>query len=648
MVDKKDQHKTAFSTPQGHYEFVRMPFGLKNAPATFQRMMNEILGEHINKICVVYLDDILIFATSLQEMEVNIKLIFKELRKSNLKIQIDKCKFFSKSTEYLGHILTDKGIKPNPNKITAIEKLRPPKTVKQIKSFLGTTGYYRKFIENYSKIAIPLTECLKKGRRINEKDPAFLKAFEELKSLITSHPILRYPDFKKTFTLTTDASDKAIGAVLSQDNHPISFASRTLNEHEINYATIEKELLSIVWATKYFRPYLYGVRFNIKTDHRPLVWLSNLKDPDSRTIRWKTRLNEYNHNIEYVKGKENKVADFLSRINVNKNEININEINNDESKESEIIENKGIVNKFKTQIILVKEKEQTYKKVHSKKKIFITDEEINNSEMIKILKEYLPDKGVLGIYSELEDNLFELFKSKMFADFTTSHYKLIKCALLAEDLLNKTQCFEKIKQIHEETNHRGIHENYTELKLKYYFNKLQEVIAEYINNCEVCNLAKYDRKPPKPKFKHTVTPNNKNEIIHLDIFHIEKKYYFTVIDKFSKHLYVKETAEKGSTTLVEMIKEYIQNFDRPKLIVADNEFNTANVIEFIEQENLSIHFNSPNSHTGNADMSRCHSSLLEHIRILNITEPNLEITEKILKAATYYNNTIHTIWKCRY
>lgn len=243
-----DIEKTAFSTGLGHYEFLRMPFGLKNAPATFQRLMNSILADYIGKICLVYLDDIIIFSTSLQEHICSLKAIFKRLKEVNLKVQLDKSEFLKRETDYLGHIISGDGIKPNPMKISVIKNFPIPKTQKEIKQFLGLTGFYRKFIKDYAKLAKPMTNCLKKGNKVNPFNPEYINAFNKLKLLISTDPILIYPNFDKTFYLTTDASNFAIGAVLSQDGHPICYASRTLNEHEINYSVIEKELLAIVWA----------------------------------------------------------------------------------------------------------------------------------------------------------------------------------------------------------------------------------------------------------------------------------------------------------------------------------------------------------------------------------------------------------------
>jgi len=338
LVREEDRKKTAFSTPLGHYEYVRMPFGLKNAPATFQRLMNTILKDYINKICVVYLDDVLIFSTSLEEHLQSIKKIFDTLRKWNLKVQFDKCNFLSRETEYLGHILTPEGVKPNPKKIETIKNLNLPGTQKQIKSFLGITGYYRKFVKDYAKVAQPLTKYLKKGMKVNTNDPSYIQAFEKLKRIITESPVLKYPDYKKKFQLVTDASDFAIGAVLQQDEHPICFASRTLNEHERNYSTTEKELLAIFWSVNYFRPYIYGAKFDLLTDHQPLKWLfvkTKGKDANQRLQRWVLRLAEYNINVDYIKGKENNVADFLSRINTETNEINLVQENREEDLRSE-------------------------------------------------------------------------------------------------------------------------------------------------------------------------------------------------------------------------------------------------------------------------------------------------------------------------
>jgi hypothetical protein len=339
-IAKEDRHKTAFSTANGHFEFKRMPFGLKSAPSTFQRMMNNVLSELIGDRCLVYMDDILIIGETLKEHNSKLRGVFQRLREYNLKIEPDKCEFLKEELNYLGHLVTPEGVRPDENKIKAVVEFPTPKTQKDIKSFLGLAGYYRKFIADFSAIARPLTNLLKKENewRWTEQEQA---SFDLLKFKLTNTPLLQYPDFSKPFILTTDASGYAIGAILSQgklgQDKPVAYASRTLNKAELNYATVEKELLAIVWACKHFRPYLLGRKFQIVTDHKGLTWIFNVKDPNSRLMRWKLLLEEYDYEIQYRAGIRNCNADSLSRYPVQCLNVNIEEIT-DERKRKIIAE----------------------------------------------------------------------------------------------------------------------------------------------------------------------------------------------------------------------------------------------------------------------------------------------------------------------
>lgn len=319
-MNSKDIQKTAFSTPDGHYEYTRMPFGLKNAPPTFQRMMNKGLKGLIGNNCFVYIDDIIVYGKTIEEHNKNLRILFERLRQVGLKLQPDKCEYLRPELEYLGHVISERGIQPNPNRIEKVKIYPVPKNPKEIKQFLGLVGYYRKFIKDFSKIAKPLTCLLQKSSTFQWTSEQ-QHSFETLKSKLLSQPVLIYPDWNKSFILTTDASNEAIGAILSQGtigkDKPLAFASRTLNKAETRYSTTEKELLAIVWATKHFRQYLYGKKFTIVTDHKPLVWLMNVKDPNSRLMRWRLKLEEFDYEIIYKSGKTNTNADALSRIPVN-------------------------------------------------------------------------------------------------------------------------------------------------------------------------------------------------------------------------------------------------------------------------------------------------------------------------------------------
>jgi hypothetical protein len=318
LVKAVDQSKTAFSTSQGHYEYKRMPFGLKGAPSTFARLMSNVLVGIQGIKCLVNLDDIIIFGETLQVHNEKLREVLGRMRKHNLKLQPDKCEFLRKEVTYLGHVITKDGVKPDDKKIEAVRNFPVPTCTRTLKSFLGLAGYYRRFLPNFSKIAKPLTELLRKNTPYVWDDKTE-KAFNTLKECLITEPLLQYPDFTRPFLLTTDASNEAIGAVLSQGpvgkDLPLGYASRTLNNAEKNYPTVE-ELLAIVWGCKHFRQYLYGRKFTIVTDHRPLTWIFSVKDPSSRLLRWRLKLEEYDYEVIYKKGSENKNADALSRIHV--------------------------------------------------------------------------------------------------------------------------------------------------------------------------------------------------------------------------------------------------------------------------------------------------------------------------------------------
>lgn len=259
------------------------------------------------EFCFIYMDDVIIFSKSLDEHILHLKQIFNKLSKYNLKVQLDKSEFLRKDVPFLDRIITPVGI--NEEKNLSNEKF--PLRQKEIKSFLDLLGYYRKFIKNFAHVTKLFTQCLRKNEKINPDDQSYKDCFIECKKIIYNAPILMYLDFAKIFRLTTDASNVAIGSVISQNGKPISFFFRTLNTVERNYPTIEKELLSIVESFKYFNPYLFGKKIVIETDYKPLVWLFSLKKSNQQLIRWRLKLEEYK------KGKENVVAHALSHIEVN-------------------------------------------------------------------------------------------------------------------------------------------------------------------------------------------------------------------------------------------------------------------------------------------------------------------------------------------
>jgi hypothetical protein len=318
-VNEEDREKTAFVTKQGLFEWKVMPFGLCNAPATFQRLMDALFGSAKFKYVVVYFDDIVVFSDSFEEHLQHLRSVFRILSDAGLQAKLSKCKFGLSEVSFLGFIIGGDGVKPDPATVRAVADYRVPRNVSEVRAFLGLCSFYRCFILGFAAIANPLNRLTGKDVEFNW-DSSAQSAFNQLKSALIKAPILATPDFGKPFILTTDASKFAIGAVLSQFKdgmeRVIRFASRTMGPAERNYSVTEKECLAIVWAIGMFRSYLLGVPFKIITDHKPLESLPKLKldDPYGRLARWALKLQHYDYTVVYTKGSGNTNADALSRI----------------------------------------------------------------------------------------------------------------------------------------------------------------------------------------------------------------------------------------------------------------------------------------------------------------------------------------------
>jgi hypothetical protein len=317
-MSEEDKEKTAFICSEGLYEFNVMPFGLRNAPGTFQRLMDKVLKDYIGDFVEVYVDDIMIYSKSLEDHMIHIEKVLQKLKEYNLVIKLKKCRFCQKKIEFLGHEIGEEGLKPNSKKIEAIMKIQEPKTITEVRSFLGLCSYYRRFVKGFSKIAGPLTELTKKNIPFDWTQER-QESFDKLKKILVEDPILSHPNFNKDFILITDASADGLGAILSQKNENdkevvIAYASRRTNNNERNYPITDLECLAIIWAVKHFHKFLIGTKFKIITDHAALKSLMKDKEPKGRRARWMMELQQYNFEIIHRSGKLNTNADALSRL----------------------------------------------------------------------------------------------------------------------------------------------------------------------------------------------------------------------------------------------------------------------------------------------------------------------------------------------
>lgn len=316
-IAPKDAAKTAFASPSAKWQFKRMPQGLCNSPASFQRMVDHLITGDMRNFCCPYLDDLLVHSASFEEHLQHVEAVLIALENANLRAHAKKCEFGLDEVKYLGHKVSAAGIAPDPSKIEAIQKMLPPQSVTDIRSFLGITGYYRRFVKDFAAIARPLHELTKLGVEFNWSESC-QTAWEELKERLITAPILQHPDFNEPFILQTDWQPSGIGAVLAQirnnREHVIAYGSRALRGAEVNYAPTEGECAAVVHFVKHFRHYLHGRRFKIQTDHLALKWLMTTSDVTGQLARWALKLQGYDFEILYRPGKQNANADALSRL----------------------------------------------------------------------------------------------------------------------------------------------------------------------------------------------------------------------------------------------------------------------------------------------------------------------------------------------
>lgn len=315
-IQPDDVAKTAFRTRYGHFEFLVLPFGLTNAPATFMHLMHQIFRPLLDKFVLVFLDDILIFSRDLVEHQRHVVQVLELLRKHKLFAKESKCELFRRRVEFLGHVVDADGLHMMDDKVKAMTEWPSPTTVPELQSFLGTVGYYRKFVRMFSEVAAPLTQLLQKGQAFTwAKEQQ--QAFDALKSAVSRKPVLILPDPRVPYVVTTDASGFAVGGTLQQDQgcglQPIAFLSQKMSPAETRYPVHEQELLAIIVALKSWRHYLAGAPFHIFTDHHSLTYLQTQPHLSPRQVRWLEFLQQFQFTIGYKEGKQNVVADGLSR-----------------------------------------------------------------------------------------------------------------------------------------------------------------------------------------------------------------------------------------------------------------------------------------------------------------------------------------------
>ena len=583
-----DTDKTTFTTMFGNYKFCVMPFGLCNAPATFQREMNRIFFDLIGECLFVYIDDLIIFQL-FREHILHLNKAFQILQNNGLKINIEKCEFFKEEVKLLGHILSTRGISPIPDKIKVILNWDTPKNTTQLKSFLGVVGYYRKFIFQFANIANPLYALLK-------KDVPFIwtnsctEAFIELKRRLTISPILTPPDFTKAFIIRTDASKDGLGGVLLQLNDdskevPIYFESRTLSSSELNYSITDLEGKAVYHCVRKFKPYITGNSFItiVYTDHKPLVSIFANKEPmSSRHLKWITELSILKVKVLYQEGKKNVIADALSRMTtIEKNSTKA------EDKEDKI------------KVEDISKKETIYLIQNNNLNVNIDDDNnINN-----FMERFINKKIILidGIeYYKQGDHLRKIIKNKE----------------------------EQIKLIGEAhyIGHEGTYKTYNRLKRDYYWKNMKRDVYLFVKCCHRCQLY---RPQQLNQFTEDIAtkPGYPFSRVGLDLIgplpvtRNSNKFIIVLVDYLTKWVEAEALKSSESEEEIKFLKSVFARHGIPEILTTDNgpQFIADKTKAFLDLHDVYVHYISTYHPASNGEVENRNREISKYLRLLGET-----------------------------
>lgn len=563
--------------------------------------------------------------------------------------------------EFLGHVVSQNRITVDPKKIEAIKNYVLPTTLKQLRSFLGFSGYYRKFIAGYAQIIKPLSIHLGNHGKVSKKmsskikiqfDDAAVDAFNLIKQKLQEQIELFQPNYSKPFELTTDASNFAIGAVLSQNNKPITFISRTLSKAEIKLATNEKELLAIVWALKTLRNYVYGIAdLTIFTDHQPLTEAVSEKNPNLMIKRWKAFVESSGAKLQYKPGSENIVADALSRqfYHIDDDDDSDSDSDSDSihsspsSPEPNTIRRVSIPLNFYKSQFLIEESIQDDLRTETIFPGYILHT-IRFSHIDTLIRnlEISVGETTLNAIHTTEEIFYRI------SQLLCRHLPTIKFVFTTIRNRNITdpneQEFLLIKE--HERAHRNYVENFIQLKKQYFFPKMKQRIKALVVNCEICKMQKFDTHPKKQVMNATPIPTFVGEYLQIDIFHAGNRMYYSTIDKFSKFVTLRHTENKLNSH--EVIEEILQLFSSCKYVMTDNEliFTSFPVKSLFKRKKIT-HTLTPIRHsTSNAQIERFHRTLIEIGRCL-AAQHSLTFEDVIMDTVQEYNNSIHSVTQAK-
>lgn len=561
-VDEASRALTAFMTPKGLYQFKVMAFGLKNAPATFMRLMDEVLSGYTGVFCQVYLDDILVYSNDFESHLLHLAKVFERLKIHGLTCQLKKCHFVSPRVEYLGHVLTPEGLERVEEKNVAIEKMERPRTKRQIRQFLGTCGWYSSFVPHFEVIAAPLTDMLNKNKpfKWSQKEE---DAFQLVKKTVCQAPRLSHPDPHRVLCLQTDASDIGLGAVLFQEGtegrrEVIEYASRKLSPTEKKYCTAEKEALGVVWAVGKFRGYLEGKKFKLFTDNSSLQWLNKLSNTKSKLMRWAMLLAGFDYEIHHVPGSENQAPDALSRNPTSEPGLDR------ELPEREFPDCANVVERFPVLMALVKDIDtSTIKRWQA--------EDSACTEMMVWLNSCCTTSE--GVPKEFK-MCYKNFRLEQGVLMYSSHISNLASVIV----IPKSRANEILGKFHDdkEAGHPGREETYNSIRQRFFWVSMRRDIAKYVRTCSICASTKASNHKADSTMRGR-RPHQPWEVIALDIMgpyprtSKGKTNILVVTDLFTRWIEAFAIPEATTNRIVSLLhSEVFSRYGYPRCILSDN------------------------------------------------------------------------------
>lgn len=612
---------TSFSTSTGQYQMKRLPMGLKISPSVFSRVMSVAMSGLTYEQCFVYCDDLIVFGRNHETHNKNLLDVFERLRKMNLKLNPHKCDFMKTQLLYLGHVVSASGVLPDPNKVAVLQNYPVPRNADEVRRFVAFCNYYRKFIPSFSEITLPLNKLCRKNQPFIWNSEC-QKSFENLKRQLISPTILQYPDFSKdnTFVLQTDASGIAIGSVLcNKDMRPVAYASRPLNKGELNYPTIQKELLAIVWSIKYFRPYLYGGKFTVMTDHKPLIYLFGMKDPSTRLLKFRLQLEEYDYNVVYIKGNDNVVADALSRVTISSDDLKslnekvtmvmtraqkakIDQENKESTRSSNItaepkfgqprfaeilrkpsdyVELKFIKKDKISKTYITYEKE-CFVYVDAERTLYIDTNYMSHftrAEFANKLSSFCNDinmKEICIVKNQYNSKFIKelIYEIKNREKWSGPHINILRGVKRILDNDEKTYILHDYHVL-PTSGHAGVRRMINNIKSKYFWPGLESDVRKYVSKCQKCQMNKYSKNIIEPMVI-TTTATSAFEKVYLDLVgpldkDLEGNVYILSLQcELSKYVEAYPIQRKDTVSVARsFVNNFILRYGLPKAIATD-------------------------------------------------------------------------------